>query len=217
MTTRVALGIVSLTVAACVPQQLPPPVVPEQIMPALPASSAVVPTSPGKGQVTLDADEPSTIVDTIGTTPFVDSDGSTFMAPIDKPVCSATPCVTNLDFGPHQLTFTSNVDGNHYGTGTVQIGQQPVDYRFALGHSDPAPHFASGLALAIAGPTAMFSGMLEYGVTQRSGGFAPTSSWGTAGIISFAIGIAATALGVYLLADPGTAQNGTGVQWTPAS
>jgi hypothetical protein len=207
---RTSVGLLMLT--GCMPQQLPPPAAPEPVI----AEVAAVPTAPGKGQATLDADEPSTVMEDIGSTPFTDDDGNTLMSPIYKTVCAATPCVTNLDFGAHDLQFTSNVDALHSGTGTLTVGEQPIDYRFALGHNDPSPHFATGLTTTIAGAALMFGGMFAYGITQQPGGFAPSSSWGTAGIVSFAVGIAALAVGVHLLADPGTMQNGTGTQWTPA-
>jgi hypothetical protein len=78
--------------------------------------------------------------------------------------------VTNLDFGAHDLTFTSNLDTLHSGPGTLSVGAQPVDYRFALGRNDPTPHFASGLTTTLAGAALMFGGMFAYGITQQPAG-----------------------------------------------
>jgi hypothetical protein len=206
MRSAVALGLVSTLVAGCIPQQVPPPAAPERVMSDLPASAAVVPPAPGKGQVSVD--------ENIGTTTVTDADGNVYDSAVYKPVCSATPCVTNLDFGSHDLKLTSNVDANHSGMGTITVGAQPIDYRYALGHNDLMPHFTSGLFTAVGGATLTMGGLFAYGFTQKPGGLAPSSSWGTAGLISMVIGLAVTALGVHLLSDAGVAQAGTGAQWT---
>lgn len=213
MMRSVALALVSTLVAGCVPQQLPPPVTPEQVMPDLPASAVVAPPAPGKGQVTIDADEPSSVVENFGSTTITDADGNAYDSAVYKPVCSATPCVTNLDVGSHELMLTSNVDANHSGIGTITVGAQPIDYRYALGHNDLMPHFTSGLFTAVGGATLTMGGLFAYAFTQQPGGLAPTSSWGTAGLISMVIGLAVTALGAHLLSDGGVAQDGAGTQW----
>jgi hypothetical protein len=115
----VVVGMVSSLVGCALPAQLPPPAAPEQVMPPI---SAAPPPAPGKGQATLDADEPSSVDEYVGDTPYLDIDGNWQSSPTYNPVCSATPCVTTLDLGSHALRFTSNADPNHYGTGTVAVG-----------------------------------------------------------------------------------------------
>ncbi len=66
----------------------------------------------------------------------------------------------------------------------------------------------------VGGATALMSGLFMYAFTQDPGGLSPTSSWGTAGLVTMLVGVAATALGVHWLSDAGVTQEGTGVQWT---
>jgi hypothetical protein len=61
----------------------------------------------------------------------------------------------------------------------------------------------------------MMGGLFAYAFTQKPGGLAPTSSMGTAGLVTMLVGAAVTTLGAHWLADSGYAQDGTGTQWTP--
>jgi hypothetical protein len=205
-------ALCSLVVGCALPIQLPPPAEPARVMPAL---SAPAP-EPGQGQVAIDADEPSTVERYTGDTTYIDTDGNMQTAAVYAPVCSATPCVTTLAFGDNALRLTSNLDPNHSGIGTVSVAEQPTDYRFALGHNDISPHFVSGLFTVVGGATVAMSGLFAYAFTQKqSEGLAPQGAWGVGGLVALGVGTAITALGAYLLGDPGHAQAGTAVQWTP--
>jgi hypothetical protein len=208
MVVGLAWSMVGCGIAA----QLPPPEAPDQVMPPVSANAA---PGAGDGQATLDADEPSSVDEYAGDTSYIDGDGNEQSSPTYTPVCAATPCVANLVPGPHQLRFTSNADDNHFGIGTVTVGAQPTDYRFALGHNDLNPHFTRGLFTTVGGATAALGGIFMYAFTQQPGSPSPSSSVGTAGLITALVGAAITVLGVHWLGDPGHAQDGTGVQWTP--
>lgn len=200
----------------CQPTIILPPPVPAQVMPPLPTA----PPQSGKGQVQIATDEPALVEQVIGhTAGFADDGTGTIVAfddPVYQTVCAATPCATSLDLGPHDLRITSTVNANHYGTGSITVGAQPIDYSYALGHNNIDPHFASGLGATVAGGTAFMSGLFMYGFTQQPNhGLAPTSTWGSVGIGVLLVGAVLTLIGVHFLEDGGQAQEGTGVQWTP--
>ena len=194
---------------------MPPPAAPAPVMPPL---QPLAP-EPNHGQVSIDADEPSRVDLVTGTTEseYTDADGNIvpYTADVYRSLCAATPCVTSLRFGPRQLRITSNLDPTHSGTGTVAVGAQPTDYRFALGHNH-SPPIGPGVGVMLGGVVALFAGSFTAAFTSTPSALSTANyaeiGVGCAGAVALTVGlwmILRSALG-------GTVQDGTGVQWTPA-
>jgi len=196
--------------ASCAPNVLPPPAVPEQVMPPMAASA---PAEPNMGVVAIATDEPSIVEEITGHMEGVTSGGRVVSGLTYKTVCRQTPCATDLAFGGHDLRMTSLTDPNHNGTGSITVGPQPIDYRYALGHNLDA--HMGGIGAISLGFTAMVIGPVFIGIGNAGGSGPNFTPYGYASLLG---GIALTVLGGLLLsAGRGTMQDGTGVQWTPSA
>jgi hypothetical protein len=215
----VSAVLVTSLVSGCLPEALPPPVAPEQVMPPLPAAA---PQEAGKGQATIDADEPALVEEVTGHAEGITPDGWPVSELTYRTVCPATPCAANLELGDHDLRFTSLADPSHgSGTGSITVGPQPTNYRYALGHNvDPtlgwiAP-FILGTGAVVAGIT--FTAIGQTTTLDDHANTIPGPNVRPAGLVTMGVGVALTTLALYLWShDRGATQPGTGVQWTPAA
>ena len=214
------LLLVSLPVG-CTPTVLPPPQVPERLLPDLPGPPPE--PEPNKSQVTIVADEPSTVEEVTGTYEGVDVEGYAVSGLTYATVCAQTPCVTNLAHGDHVLRLTSLADAEHNGTGTISVGERPIAYRYALGHNIE-PHggrLVGGGFLLVYGIMDVIGGPILIGIgketeTNFDGTPGATHDWRPLGVGMTVVGIGLIALAWHMMHhSEGSQQEGAGVQWTP--
>lgn len=178
-----------------------------------PVPSLVGPPTAGNGQVTFAADEPAIVEEITGHVEGVTSGGRFVSGLSYQTACPQTPCVANLPLGPHDLRITSLSDPTHVGMGSIIVGPQPTDYRYALGHNIYPEVVGGALALS-AGICGLFVGPVFIAVGNTGNNGPNFTPYGYGALIG---GLALTALGAILIANGrGTTQDGTGLQWTPS-
>jgi hypothetical protein len=183
--------LVALSLSGCV-HYLPPPPVPEPVMPAgwLPLG---LPTT-GSGRVFLDA--------TNGPAEVKERKGRTDL----RLVCWATPCVAELPFGHHALEFTSLSDSDVNGTGTVEVNGPTVAYRFTMGRTQ---HWKDLFKVPGVLSLILSAGLLFIAAEPKDA--AAELRLGVLGVGALTIGLGV----VLLLLGNEERQDGRGMQWTP--
>jgi hypothetical protein len=213
-TTRIATLMCVTTVAGCMPTVLPPPTVPDRVLPP-----GVAPAQGETAIVTVS--DPALVEEVTGRYEGVTDGGHGVTGFTYRTVCVTTPCVAVLPPGPHDLRFTSLADTHNSGTAIVTAtSQQPTAYRFAMGHStDPRIGwlipFSFGSMGVVAGIALTAIGNVQ-GLTAE--GMKTSTDVQTPGLITLGIGVVLVALGAYLWnRERGSVQDGAGVQWTPSA
>ena len=216
--------IAVLALSACTTRIIPPPVVPERLLPPSLDTSAAPPA--GETTVAIDAttepvrvEELSSSMSMAAIGPF---GGAAAVAMTTKPVCAATPCATYLPPGRHQLVLSRVSDDSWAGNAEVDVGDKPVAYRYAPGHRHA--HVwgrVAGWMLASLGITTAIGGGLAIAVENETDpafaaiGVPQAHSFPIGGTVMVATGVAAAVAGIVLLAKSRPElQNGTGTQWT---
>lgn len=176
---------VSLLAACTI--ELPPPQVPEQIVPR--PDVVLGPPAPGEGDV---------VIDTVGGAADVVDVAGFGSSEISRTVCS-TPCEVHLSQGLHDLHFVDQVTHEWRGDGRITVGAVPSAYRYALGHEDySGPGLAIGAIVFVTAASGAITGALV----------------GSPEILGVSAALAVlSGLGLYLLRPQ--IQRGVGVQWTP--
>jgi hypothetical protein len=128
----VAAVVVAMATTGCW-NNLPPPAAPAKVLPA--PAVELGPPPPGASTVLFDADRPAQVIE-VGPTMQASGLGWGASATMTRPLC-LTPCAVHLAQGTHQLVFQPAGANSWAGDGIVQVGQNPVAYRYALGHSHP--------------------------------------------------------------------------------
>ena len=207
-----SVSLVALA-AGCVPTVLPPVEAPTQI----PVTAGPPPGPPpaGEGQVAIDtaSGEPSAVEEITGHVETMTPHGNFLDGLTFRTVCQQTPCLATLPLGNHDLRITSLRDPTHGGTGSVNVTEQPTDYRYALGHALVPSHvgfipLGLGVGAMIVGVSAIAQGSMDP---------SPSSIATPLGVGALVVGAVASAIGAYLLtSEHGEVQQGTGIQWPSA-
>lgn len=229
--SRVFASLVSAALAlplgACGTRYLPPPRAPERVAPA--AVAEAPPLREGEGQVTLDvADGPSRAELVTERTQVVAgsvgwSTRSRYPAmPMGtqlttRPLC-VTPCAVNLPLGQHEISFTSMDDpARRTGTGFINVTPHPSVVRHALGFQDT--HLGGIIGSALTGAfsvSALLTGTVLVAINDDSR--SETSGLMAPGIAVLGVGAALLATSIILgVHSRPESQNGSTVQWTPAT
>jgi hypothetical protein len=208
-------AVPALVLAAGCVHVLPPPSVPDRV---LPPSYAPAPAPPqGTSQIILDTPgQAATVEEITGRYEGSDSRGHSVEGATYRTVCASTPCAANLELGQHALRFTSLVDPLNGGTGVVLAGSQPSAYRYAMGRNEPG-NALMGLLIASLGGAACSGGITLYFagsstnlITRQQS----SPSEATAGIgLIVGGGVVAVAGAVMAFLWGPRLQNGAGVQW----
>lgn len=226
--TRGRGGLSALTAAlflnGCTARQIPPPRMPQRVMPAAVADAP--PAGAGEGRVVLDvAGVPARVDEVVQRSEFAGVPqgmtvraGGNYMVGgrqrLTRPLC-LTPCAVNLTLGYHELLFSALDDDTHSSTGFVTAAAAPSVVRHALGRETTS---FGGIIGAILMGGLGFAGTLAGGALVGIGddesrgrtGLA-TAGWVTLGV-GLALGAGAVALG---FASRPTIQPGRTLQWTP--
>lgn len=226
--TRGRGGLSAFTAAlfmnGCTARQIPPPRMPQRVMPTEVAEAP--PPAAGEGRVVLDvANVPSRVDEVTARSEYtgvpqgmtVRSGGNYMVGGRQRqtrPLC-LTPCAVNLTLGYHELLFSALDDDTHTSTGFVTAATAPSVVRHVLGRETSS---VGGLVGALIMGGFGVSGILSGAVLEAIGDDPAHGQTGiaTAGWITLGLGVALTAGAVALgLASRPTIQPGRTLQWTP--
>lgn len=220
ITPSCGLVLGSLFAFGCGQIDLPPAAAPSNVLPA----TVEVPTEPpveGKGRVLLEANgEKARVVEVAGGT--VSARGYTIGIVAQRAVCASTPCVVDVERGPHRFVFLSPEDANHGGVAEVDIGTKPKVIRHAMGDVVEHPALRSlgnagitvGAIGALTGGALLVGGLLSNAADESLGNSGNSKIVGASGAI---LGISAGVLAVGItLAILGRSEvrRGTTTEWT---
>ena len=208
------LLILSLLSSACV-ATLPPPPAPSAA--DVPANVALLPSSPGKGRVLLEATNGPASVDEV----VAHENGVVYgrrgtwstESEVTRPVCTETPCAANLDYGPHDLRFHALTGSDDVGDARVNVGTGDSAVLSTMGRqtSGGAGHAAGILALYF-GASALAAGTAMTGVAAAQDDGNKTVLY--AGGATLGIGAGLAVLGaVLVLLDRPAQQEGSSAQY----
>jgi hypothetical protein len=216
-------AIALITLSACTTRIIPPPVVPERLLPPSLDTSGEPPA--GETTVAIDAttepvrvEEVSNAMSMAAIGPF---GGAAAVAVTTKPICAATPCATHLQPGRHELVLSRVSDDSWAGNAEIDVGDKPVAYRYAPGHrhSHLWGRFGGWMLASIGLSMAATGGLViaaenETDPALAAIGDAQAHSFPVAGTVLVATGVVAAVAGIVLLAKSRPElQNGTGTQW----
>jgi hypothetical protein len=198
-------------------RNLPPPALPERVIPQVPAE--IGPPAQNEGRVVIDTvGGPARVIENVAA---VQTWG--YRALVVAPVCN-TPCAVNLPLGPHELVFESPVDSDRTSTGTINVGTRPSIYRHVMAehHSNMAGRIPGYVGLGVGGAALLASAFwlmvnaLEGSIASTDAERASVDSSNTAALATGGVGLGVLAVGAVLLAifRP-EHREGVGLQWTP--
>lgn len=195
--------------SGCATQRLPPRAAPERA--ALPIVTSGAPGA-GRGRVILDvADGPARVTEVLASGVARSGDVSASYA-TGRDICR-TPCVADLELGPHALRFVSLVDETKASDLVINVVEQAIVYRHALGtERTQTPRILGGALATIVAAASFGTGVTLLGtyVDQRvpDEGHLPAALALTAG------GIGLGVLSYLLFRDAGDiVQEGATTQW----
>lgn len=200
---------------------LPPPAAPERVLPAM--RTDVPDPAAGEGRVALDVVEGPARVDEVLARSSASSSGVAVSSggavvvgsgyaegTSTRHVCT-TPCLVNLPFGTHELSFT--LENGRTDTASVMVGTRPSAHRRTLALADEPlgrPEAVAGFALTVAGGS---FAVLGFGLgplfflSDSDGAGIGFLVGGAVGLVLFAIGIPLMAL------NPADQREGASVEW----
>jgi hypothetical protein len=190
-------------------RQLPPPATPPRVVPI--PQVDIGPAPEGRTTVLFDADQRALVTEVVSSFAAVGYGGGGVVAVASRPIC-LTPCAAHLTRGSHQLLFEVAETRAWGGNDIVQVGANPVAYRFALGRNEP--HLGArigGLVGLSLGLGALGTGGLLWAVGDSS---AIGSSVRDAGTSTLLVGAGITVVSAVVLAVLRPEhQPGAGLQW----
>jgi glycerol uptake facilitator-like aquaporin len=196
---RVVGSALLLTLGAGCVAHVPPPPVPEKVVPQV--ATQADPPADDEGVVTIDATNGPASVSVVLLT--VGRSGA-----FTKSICATTPCTANLPLGSYDVVFASKSDPSVGSTDAVQVARTPSIMRHTMGTVESSP------GLQIGGITTATLGgcVLLYGAISLTSSFTST----TTSLATVGVGAAITAIGLYMMyAGRTRIQPGSSVQWTP--
>jgi hypothetical protein len=196
---RVLGSMVLLAVGAGCVAHVPPPPVPDKIVPQV--ATVADPPADDEGQVTIDATNGPAAV----TVVLLGLGGS---AAFTKSICATTPCTANLPLGSYDILFESKREPQVGSRDAVQVTRTPTIMRHTMGSIESSPGLQiGGITVVTLGGTVALLGAISLSSSFTSTG----SSAATLGV-----GAAITAVGAWMMyAGRTRIQPGSSVQWTP--
>ena len=183
---------------------------PERILPEVPLAGS---PARGLGRVVLDVQEGPAIVERLdgaGISGIAGVHALSASVEIARRVC-VTPCVLDIEPGPHELRFTLVADDERTSTDFVDVDDRVAAYRHAIGrHSNRAWKGLVGWPALVAGTIA---DVVLAGAIAR-GNFEATSGNVTGITVGVGIAVGFTVLGGWLVSGAVIEdQPGHGVHW----
>jgi hypothetical protein len=224
MSSRLVASIVLLafSTAACGPEIVPPPAVPQKVVPQVAGEPG--PPAQGEGRLVVDsASGPAQVEVIVNRSTSYASVGG-YVGAIgmvtSSHLCVSTPCAVNLPYGQYELFFQSKSDEDRFSSDTATVGQKPSIFRHELGSRDQSTTaLAIGSTSITLGSLGLLTGgsLLIAGLATEGGNDAKTSTdFKSIGAVTVGISAAVLALGIGLLiAGRPKVQAGSSVQWSP--
>jgi hypothetical protein len=197
-----AIGtVLLLCVAGCSVRTLPPPSRPTPLRPAIDPPDDV--PSEGSGNVFIATDVPAA----------VESDTAAFSSGADvgsvTTLCSTTPCVVAMHYGPHEIKFRGLRDEGRWSSARIDVDGPRLIVNHTLGQdriSGPklwgGVLLGTGLGLGLVSP----AGPSLVGVSEE------------VQIIGITLAVIQIAIGSWILVNTTrTMQDGATTQWVPTS
>jgi len=205
-----ACMICAIAAGGCV-RQLPPPAVPEAVVPDVPAPG---PSPEGLGRLIVDVvDGPTTVTSATREPVMVDVDKGVFVSASSVsrlPLCE-TPCVIDLPLGRHTLAFPVLNARRQIDLDTVEVGAHPSVYRRALGRYERP---GAGMVLGLVGVALGGSSIITGAAVLPTGVATDNDAMALGGGITLAAGGVITALGIVgIVLSPATEQPGASIQF----
>ncbi|TAK23845.1 MAG: hypothetical protein EPO40_25130 [Myxococcaceae bacterium] len=214
----------ALALGACSTRYLPAPRAPERVAP----TGVVEASAPreGEGQITLDVVGGPARIDLVtertqpasGTQVWAVRGRASFTAPgpqiTTRPLC-VSPCVANLPFGQHELSFTSTDDSSRRSsTGFVTVTPHPAVVRHAMGYQEThAGGVVTAVLLSAFGVAATLAGTALVAIDSQP----QAHGLGVAGFTTLGVGAALVTSGIIVgVNSRPDSQPGTTVQWVPS-
>jgi hypothetical protein len=193
------LGLSTLLgTAACV-AHVPPPPVPDKVIPEV--ATKPDPPASDQGQVTIDTTNGPATVSVVLM-------GFGYSGALTKNLCATTPCTANLPIGSFDLVFSGKGDPTMASSDAVQVTRTPSIMRHTIGNVQSSPGLLiGGITLVTLGG----SGVLVGGLGLTSEYSSTTSS-----LLTLGVSAAITVAGALMMSAGRTRiQPGSSVQWTP--
>ena len=187
-----------LAVNGCGVNRLPPPQVPDKVVPQLATEGD--PPEKDEGTVVIDTTNGPA---TVGVSLW----GSTSMT---HPVCATTPCAANLPYGTYTLIFHGRNDPDQESSEIVQVGRAPSILRHTMGSTHASYGlYSGGFVTLVIGVLVAGFGLI--GLADSSGFVSKNSAY-----IMTGVGAAAT-IGGGLMMYYGRPEvtPGSSIQWAP--